>query len=116
MTATRIPASQLRLTIAPDTLGFRDASELLPATIALGGPGACWTEPRGLAWPWNMRTTTCLCWVRWAVVAHRCCCKSCSQWPPTRQCLDLCYLHNFDAPEHPAPCACRLARGANCAS
>lgn len=101
MSLTPVPAAGLRLVIDPATLGFADTSELLPHPLPWIGQERAEQAARfGLQMDqpdYNLFVlgevgsgrTTLLCEMMRAVAATR-------PVPP-----DLCYLHNFEAPEHP---------------
>ncbi len=101
MPLTPVPAAGLRLVIDPATLGFADTSELLPHPLPWIGQERAEQAARfGLQMDqpdYNLFVlgevgsgrTTLLCEMMRAVAATR-------PVPP-----DLCYLHNFEAPEHP---------------
>jgi predicted ATP-dependent protease len=101
MPLTPVPAAGLRLVIEPATLGFADTSELLQHPLPWIGQERAEQAARfGLQMDqpdYNLFVlgevgsgrTTLLCEMMRAVAATR-------PVPP-----DLCYLHNFEAPEHP---------------
>jgi len=101
MSLTPVPAAGLRLVIDPATLGFADTSELLQHPLPWIGQERAEQAARfGLQMDqpdYNLFVlgevgsgrTTLLCEMMRAVAATR-------PVPP-----DLCYLHNFEAPEHP---------------
>lgn len=101
MLLTPVPAAGLRLVIDPATLGFADTSELLQHPLPWIGQERAEQAARfGLQMDqpdYNLFVlgevgsgrTTLLCEMMRAVAATR-------PVPP-----DLCYLHNFEAPEHP---------------
>ncbi|MDP1655665.1 MAG: ATP-binding protein [Hylemonella sp.] len=101
MPITHVPASDLRLAIDAQALGFADTSELLHHPLPWIGQERAEQAARfGLQMDqpdYNLFVlgevgsgrTTLLCEMMRAVAAER-------PVPP-----DLCYLHNFDVPEHP---------------
>jgi len=101
MTVTRLSRTDLRLRIAPQTLGFADTSELVQQPLPWVGQERAEQAARfGLAMEqpdYNLFVlgevgrgrSSLLLQSMQAVAAGR-------PVPP-----DLCYLHNFDAPEHP---------------
>ena len=101
MVAMTIPAAELRLRVDAAALGFADTSELLDQTLPWIGQERAERAARfGLQMDqpdYNLFVlgevgsgrTTLLCQMMHEVAAAR-------PVPP-----DLCYLHNFDAPEHP---------------
>lgn len=101
MTATRLTRTQLRLCIASDALGFADTSELVEQTLPWIGQERAEQAARfGLAMEqadYNLFVlgevgsgrSSLLLQLMQAVAVDR-------SVPP-----DLCYLHNFDAPERP---------------
>lgn len=101
MPTTRLAAAELRLTIAPASLGFADTSELAPGPLPWIGQERAETAARfGLAMDqpdYNLFVlgevgsgrSSLLCQAMGAAAAGR-------PVPP-----DLCYLYNFDAPERP---------------
>jgi len=101
MTIQHLPRSALRLCIAADTLGFADTSELVQEALPWVGQDRAEQATRfglGLEQPgYNLFVlgevgsgrSSLLLQSMQAVAATR-------PVPP-----DLCYLHNFDAPEHP---------------
>jgi predicted ATP-dependent protease len=109
MPISHLTAAELRFTIDPDTLGFADTSELLELPLSwIGQERAEIAAHFGLGMAqadYNLFVlgevgsgrSSLLQQAMQAVAAKR-------PIPP-----DLCYLHNFDAPEH--PCAVRLPAG-----
>ena len=101
MPLTKVPPTELRLAVDPTTLGFADTSELLDQPLPWIGQERAEQAARfGLQMDqpdYNLFVlgevgsgrTTLLCQMMQSVAATR-------PVPP-----DLCYLHNFDAPEHP---------------
>ncbi len=101
MSVSSVPAAALRLVIDPATLGFADTSELLQHPLPWIGQERAEQAARfGLQMDqpdYNLFVlgevgsgrTTLLCEMMREVAATR-------PVPP-----DLCYLHNFEAPEHP---------------
>lgn len=101
MTLNTLSRSDLRLHIAADTLGFADTSELVHQTLPWVGQERAEQAARfglGMEQPdYNLFVlgevgsgrSSLLLQSMQAVAANR-------PVPP-----DLCYLHNFDAPEHP---------------
>lgn len=101
MTVTSLPSAALRLSILPDSLGFTDTSELVQQPLPWIGQDRAEKAARfGLAMEqpdYNLFVlgevgsgrSSLLLQVMQTVAAGR-------PVPP-----DLCYLHNFDAPEHP---------------
>jgi len=101
MSIIQVPPAELRLAIEPQTLGFADTSELLHHPLPWIGQERAEQAARfGLQMDqpdYNLFVlgevgsgrTTLLCEMMRAVAASR-------PVPP-----DLCYLHNFDVPEHP---------------
>ncbi len=101
MPISNLTPADLRLTIAPDSLGFSDTSELLNLPLPWIGQERAETATRfglGMDQPdYNLFVlgevgsgrTSLLGQAMQAVAAER-------LVPP-----DLCYLHNFDAPERP---------------
>jgi predicted ATP-dependent protease len=101
MAATKVLPAELRLTVDPTALGFADTSELLQHPLPWIGQERAEQAARfGLAMDqpdYNLFVlgevgsgrTTLLCQMMRELAASR-------PVPP-----DLCYLHNFDAPEHP---------------
>ncbi len=101
MSIIQVPPAELRLAIEPQTLGFADTSELLHHPLPWIGQERAEQAARfGLLMDqpdYNLFVlgevgsgrTTLLCEMMRAVAASR-------PVPP-----DLCYLHNFDVPEHP---------------
>lgn len=101
MSLAPVPAAALRLVIDPATLGFADTSELLQHPLPWIGQERAEQAARfGLQMDqpdYNLFVlgevgsgrTTLLCEMMRTVAATR-------PVPP-----DLCYLHNFEAPEHP---------------
>lgn len=109
MPATRLTPAELRLHVDPNALGFTDTSELLNEPLPWIGQERAQTAARfglGLDQPGyhlfvlgdvGTGRSTLLLQEMQAVAASR-------PAPP-----DLCYLHNFEAPEHPR--ALRLPAG-----
>jgi len=109
MTSVRLPADQLRRQVDPAALGFHDTSELLDQALPWIGQARAETAARfGLRLDqpgYNLFVlgevgsgrTTLLRQMMQAEAALR-------PVPP-----DLCYLHNFETPEHPR--ALRLPAG-----
>lgn len=101
MPATKVTPAELRLAVDPTALGFADTSELLQHPLPWIGQERAEQAARfGLQMDqpdYNLFVlgevgsgrTTLLCQMMREVAATR-------PVPP-----DLCYLHNFDAPEHP---------------
>ena len=101
MSVSSVPAAALRLVIGPATLGFADTSELLQNPLPWIGQERAEQAARfGLQMDqpdYNLFVlgevgsgrTTLLCEMMREVAATR-------PVPP-----DLCYLHNFETPEHP---------------
>lgn len=101
MSIIQVPPAELRLAIEPQTLGFADTSELLHHPLPWIGQERAEQAARfGLQMyqpDYNLFVlgevgsgrTTLLCEMMRAVATGR-------PVPP-----DLCYLHNFDVPEHP---------------
>ena len=101
MPITKVTPAELRLTVDPAALGFADTSELLHHPLPWIGQERAEQAARfGLAMDqpdYNLFVlgevgsgrSTLLCQMMHEVAATR-------PVPP-----DLCYLHNFDAPEHP---------------
>ncbi len=101
MPITKVPPAELRLAVDAGALGFADTSELLPQALPWIGQERAEQAARfGLQMDqpdYNLFVlgevgsgrTTLLCQMMREVAASR-------PVPP-----DLCYLHNFDAPEHP---------------
>ncbi|MEA3394310.1 MAG: ATP-binding protein [Pseudomonadota bacterium] len=101
MSIIQVPPAELRLAIEPQALGFADTSELLHHPLPWIGQERAEQAARfGLQMDqpdYNLFVlgevgsgrTTLLCEMMRAVAAGR-------PVPP-----DLCYLHNFDVPEHP---------------
>lgn len=101
MNATSLPSAQLRLTIAPESLGFASTAELVQQPLPWIGQERAEKAARfGLAMEQpdyhlfvlgevGSGRSTLLSQVMHEAAANR-------PVPP-----DLCYLHNFDAPEHP---------------
>lgn len=109
MPTTRLTASELRLTIAPETLGFTDTSELADHTVPWIGQERAEIAARfGL----DMRQADYNLFVLGEVGSGRSsllkqAMHTAAANRPTPP--DLCYLHNFDAPERPH--ALRLPAG-----
>jgi hypothetical protein len=109
MPIQKLNPAELRLTIAPDTLGFADTSELLGQTLPWIGQERAEAAAHfglGMDQPdYNLFVlgevgsgrSSLLRQAMQAIAAHK-------AVPP-----DLCYLHNFDAPERPR--ALRLPAG-----
>lgn len=111
MPISKLTVAELRLTVNPDTLGFADTTELLDHTLPWIGQERAEIAARfGL----EMEQTDYNLFVLGEVGSGRSSllkqamqeAASKRQTPP-----DLCYLHNFDAPEHPRAVRLRAGQG-----
>ncbi|MBY0577250.1 MAG: AAA family ATPase [Gallionellaceae bacterium] len=109
MPTSNLTPAELRLTIAPDTLGFADTSELLEYALPWIGQERAELAARfGL----GMDQTDYNLFVLGEVGSGRSSLlRQAMQAAAENKAVppDLCYLHNFDAPEHPR--ALRLPAG-----
>ncbi|MGD9949897.1 MAG: Lon protease family protein [Desulfobulbus sp.] len=109
MPTTRLTANELRLTIAPESLGFQDTSELINQPLPwIGQERAENAAHFGL----NMQQADYNLFVLGEVgsgrssLLNQAMLKAAAQRPVPP---DLCYLHNFEAPER--PCVLHLPAG-----
>jgi predicted ATP-dependent protease len=109
MSILKLTIAELRFTINPDTLGFADTSELLKHALSWIGQERAETAARfGL----EMDQADYNLFVLGEVGSGRSSLlKQAMQEAASQRAIppDLCYLHNFDAPEHPH--ALRLPAG-----
>jgi predicted ATP-dependent protease len=109
MPTTRLLATELRLTIAPDALGFADTTELTDQPLSWIGQERAETAARfglGMEQPdYNLFVLGEVGSGRTSLLKRAMDLAAASRSVPP----DLCYLHNFDAPERPR--ALRLPAG-----
>ncbi|MCG6933743.1 MAG: AAA family ATPase [Gallionella sp.] len=109
MPVQKLPPAELRLTVAPDTLGFADTSELIGQTLPWIGQDRAEAAARfGLAMDqpdYNLFVLGEVGSGRSSLLRQAMLAAAASKAVPP----DLCYLHNFDAPERPH--ALRLPAG-----
>jgi len=109
MPTPNLTPAELRLTIAPDTLGFADTSELLEYPLSWIGQERAETSARfGLTMDqpdYNLFVLGEVGSGRSSLLKQAMQVTAASKAVPP----DLCYLHNFDAPERPR--ALRLPAG-----
>ena len=109
MPISQLAANDLRLTIDPQTLGFQDTSELLNEALPWIGQGRA---EQAAHFGLNMQQADYNLFVLGEVGCGRssllkqAMIKAATQRPAPP---DLCYLHNFEAPER--PCALHLPAG-----
>jgi predicted ATP-dependent protease len=101
MSVTRLTAAQLRLTIAPGSLGFADTAELTPGPLPWIGQERAETAARfGLAMDqrgYNLFVLGEVGSGRSSLLRQAMQTAAAGRAVPP----DLCYLYNFDAPERP---------------
>jgi len=109
MPISSLPPAELRVTIAPDTLGFSDTSELLQHALPWIGQQRAEMAARfglGMDQPdYNLFVLGEVGSGRSSLLKQAMVAAAAGRTPPS----DLCYLHNFDAPERPQ--ALRLPAG-----
>ncbi|MDP1899982.1 MAG: AAA family ATPase [Rubrivivax sp.] len=109
MTIIELAPSELRLSIAPATLGFADTSELLPLPLPWIGQERAEQAARfGLQMDqpdYNLFVLGEVGSGRSSLMNQMMCLEAAKRPTPP----DLCYLHNFEEPEHPR--ALRLPAG-----
>jgi predicted ATP-dependent protease len=109
MSISTLPPAELRLTITPDTLGFTDTSELVGQTLPWIGQDRAEAAARfglGMDQPdYNLFVLGEVGSGRSSLLKQAMLAAAASKAVPP----DLCYLHNFDAPERPR--ALRLPAG-----
>ena len=109
MPTSNLTPAELRLTIAPDTLGFADTSELLECALPWIGQERAEMAARfglGMDQPdYNLFVLGEVGSGRSSLLKQAMQTTAASKAVPP----DLCYLHNFDAPERPR--ALRLPAG-----
>jgi predicted ATP-dependent protease len=109
MSISNLTSAELRLTIAPDTLGFSDTSKLLEHALPWIGQERAEMAARfglGMAQPdYNLFVLGEVGSGRSSLLKQAMQATAANRMAPS----DLCYLHNFDAPERPQ--ALRLSAG-----